>query len=117
MQLIYQRVDTLLYDIYCDVHVDSSFKKGCRKCECDNPKGIAGGVEFTEHSSKKFERMARETIDICLPVLKESNKSRFNNAVIRNSVLIISHITFTGLSHVHFLDNLSQNSRMYLNKK
>ena len=79
MQLIYQRVDTLLYDIYCDVHVDSSFKKGCRKCECDNPKGIAGGVEFTEHSSKKFERMAREAIDICLPVLKESNKSRFNN--------------------------------------
>ena len=42
-------------------------------------KGIAGGVEFAKHSSKKFERMAREAIDICLPVLKESNKSRFNN--------------------------------------
>ena len=30
-------------------------------------------------SSKKFERMAREATDICLRVLKESNKSRFDS--------------------------------------
>ena len=45
-------------------------------------------------SSKKIERMAREAIDVCLPVLKESNQSRFDSYSVRNSVLIISHITF-----------------------
>ena len=38
--------------------------------------------------------MAREATDICLRVLKESNKSRFDSYSVRNSVLIISHITF-----------------------
>ena len=33
-------------------------------------------------------------MDVCLRVLKESNKSRFDSYSIRNSVLIISHITF-----------------------
>ena len=33
-------------------------------------------------------------MDTCLRVLKESNKSRFNSYSARNSVLIISHITF-----------------------
>ena len=38
---------------------------------------VAGKVHC---SSKKFERMAREAMDIiCLWVLKESNKSRFNS--------------------------------------
>ena len=45
-------------------------------------------------SSKKFERMAREAMDICLRVLKESNKSRFDSYSVRNSVLIMSHITY-----------------------
>ena len=31
---------------------------------------------------------------MCLRVLKESNKSRFDSYSVRNSVLIISHITF-----------------------
>ena len=85
------------------------------------PKGIVGSFEFIV-PSKKFERMAREAMDVCLRVLKESNKSRFdgysvrnsvaiffplepknqksknkiNNAwsQVRNSVLIISHVTF-----------------------
>ena len=38
--------------------------------------------------------MAREAMDVCLRVLKESNKSRFDSYSVRNSVLIISHITF-----------------------
>ena len=44
--------------------------------------------------SKKFQTMAREAMDVCLRVLKESNKSRFDSYSVRNSVLIISHITF-----------------------
>ena len=45
-------------------------------------------VVLSALSSKKLERMARETTDICLPVLKESNKSRFDSYSVRNSVLI-----------------------------
>ena len=39
-------------------------------------------------------------MDICLRVLKESNKSRFDSYSVRNSVLLISHITFRDC-HVH----------------
>ena len=52
---------------------------------------IVGGFEFTVF---QFERMAREATDTCLRVLKESNKSKFDSYSVRNSVLIISHITF-----------------------
>ena len=38
--------------------------------------------------------MERETMDICLRMLKESSQSRFDSDSVRNSVLIISHITF-----------------------
>ena len=56
--------------------------------------------------------MAGEAMDICLRVLKESNKSRFDSYSVRNSVLILSHITFRD-SRVHiFSDNLSRNSCM-----
>ena len=34
----------------------------------------------------KFERMAGEAMDICLRVLRESNKSRFNSYSARNGV-------------------------------
>ena len=50
--------------------------------------------------------MALEAMDICLQVLKESSKSRFDSY----SVLIISHISFWDC-RVHILsDNLSRNS-------
>ena len=49
-------------------------------------------------------------MEMCLRVLKENNKSRFAATVVRNSVLIISHVTFRDC-HVHiFSDNLSRNS-------
>ena len=60
--------------------------------------------------SKKFERMAGEAIDICLWVLKESNKSRFDSYSVRNSVLIISHITFRNCRVPIFSDNLSRHN-------
>ena len=41
-------------------------------------KGIVGGFEV-HCSSKKFEKTAREAMDVCLRVLKESNKCRFDN--------------------------------------
>ena len=40
-------------------------------------------------------------MDVCLRALKESNKSRFDTYSVRNSVLIISHITFR-ICRVHF---------------
>ena len=49
-----------------------------------------------------LERMAGEAMGVCLRVLKESNKSRFDSYSVRNIVLIISHITFQGLSRAHF---------------
>ena len=45
--------------------------------------------------------MAREAMDICLRLLKESKKSRFDSYSVRNSVLMISHITFRDC-RVHF---------------
>ena len=45
--------------------------------------------------------MAREAMDICLRLLKESKKSRFDSYSVRNSVLMISHITFRNC-RVHF---------------
>ena len=49
-------------------------------------------------------------MDICLRVLKESNKSRFDSYSVRNSVLIVSHITFRHCRVHIFSDNLSRNS-------
>ena len=47
---------------------------------------------------------------VCLRVLKESNKSRFDSYSVRKSVLIISHITFRDCRVHSFSDNLSRNS-------
>ena len=75
----------------------------------DNPERYCGWF-WVHCSSKKFERMAREAMDVCLRVLKESNKSRFDSYSVRNSVLIISHITFRDCRVHIFSDNLSRNS-------
>ena len=54
--------------------------------------------------------MTREATEVCLRVLKESNKSRFDSYSVRSSVLIISHITYRDC-RVHISsDNLSRNS-------
>ena len=54
--------------------------------------------------------MARKAMDVCLQVLKESSKSRFDSYSFRNSVLIISHISFWDCRVHNFSDNLFQNS-------
>ena len=38
--------------------------------------------------------MARETINLCLRLLKKSSKSNFGSYSVRNSVLVISYFTF-----------------------
>ena len=60
--------------------------------------------------------MAGEAMDMCLRVLKESNKSRFDSCSARNSVSIISHITFRDCCLHIFSDNLSRNSCIYNTK-
>ena len=47
---------------------------------------------------------------ICLRVLKESNKSRFDSYKVRKSTLIVSHVTFRDFRLHIFSDNLSRNS-------
>ena len=54
--------------------------------------------------------MALEAMDICLRVLKESNKSRFHCYSVRNSELIVSYITFRDCRVHIFSDNLPRNS-------
>ena len=49
-------------------------------------------------------------MDICLRVLKESNKSGFDSYSVRNSVVIISHIILRDCRVHIFSDNLSRNS-------
>ena len=82
------------------------------KAHATIPKGIVDG--FKVHcSSKNFERMARQAIDLCLRVLKESNKSRFDSYSVRNSVMIIYHIAFRDCRVHIFSDNLSRNRWCY----
>ena len=76
------------------------FDKGRKKCTRQFRKVL--WVVLVHCSSKKFERMAREAMDLSLQVLKESNKSRFDSYSFRNSVLIMSHIYLSGLSRAHF---------------
>ena len=48
--------------------------------------------------------MAQEAMDVCLRVLKESNKRSFDSYSVSNSVLIIAHITFRDC-RVHIFRN------------
>ena len=60
--------------------------------------------------------MAQEAVDVCLRVLKESNKKKFDSYSVKNTVFIIPHITFRDC-RVHILaDNLSQNSCIQIRK-
>ena len=53
-------------------------RKVVGKSARDNPERYCGWF-WVHSSSKKFERMAGEAMDICLRVLKESKKSRFDS--------------------------------------
>ena len=89
--------------------VYSYSRKVVGKSARDNPERYCGWF-WVHRSSNKFERMAREAMDVCFRVLKESNKSRFDSYSVRNSVLITSQITFRNFRVHIFSDNLSRNS-------
>ena len=94
--------ETLIFQVY------SYFEKGCRKkCKRQSRKVLWFWIHCF---SKEFKRMTREDMDLCLRVLKESNKTRFDSFSVRNSVLIISHITFRDCRLHIFSDNRSRNS-------
>ena len=56
-------------------------------------------------------------MDVCLRVLNESNKSRFESYSVRKSVLIISHNTFRDCRVDIFSDNLSSRNSCKLRVK
>ena len=91
-------------------------RKVVGKCARDNPERYCGWF-WVHCSSKKFERLAREAMDVCLRVLKESNKTWFDSYSVRNSVLIISYITFRDCRLHIFSDNLSRNRYILLKTK
>ena len=64
-------------------------------------------VLWVVFSSLFFKQISK---DISLQVLKENIKSRFDSYSVRNSVLIISHITFRDCRVHSFFDNLSRNN-------
>ena len=64
-------------------------------------------VLWVVFSSLFFKQISKY---LCLQVLKESIKSRFDSYSVRNSLLIISHITFRDCRVHSFFDNLSRNS-------
>ena len=56
-------------------------------------KGIVGGFEFS-FFHRNLKEPARKAVDICLRVLRKATKLDSTATVVRNSVLIISDITF-----------------------
>ena len=77
------------------------------------PKGIVGGFEFTV-LQRNLKELARKAMKMCLRVLKESNKSRFDSYSRQEQC--VDHIPYylSGLSCAHFFDNLSQNSCIHV---
>ena len=92
------------------------------KVHATNPKGIVDGFEFT-FLQRNLKELVRKAMKMCLRVLKESNKSRFDSYSRQEQC--IDHIPYylSGLSRAHFSDNLSRtscispdNSVMYLSQ-
>ena len=90
-------------------HIYSYFERGCRKSTRDNSERYCGWFWVHSFSKKKFERMARKVMDVCLRVLKKSNKNMFDR---NSSILVIFHITFRDCRVHIFSDNLSWSSCM-----
>ena len=98
---------------YCWLQIYSYFDQGCRKkCTRQSRKGIVGGFEGTvlQRNLKEWYRKPQT----CLRILKESNKSRFDS--FSRFEQCIDHIPYflSGLSHAHFLQQLSRNSCIHV---
>ena len=88
----------------------SYFEKGCRiKCT-RQPRKVLWVVLSSLFFQRNLVEWQERPWTVCLWVLKESNKSRFDRYSVRNSVLNISYITFRDCRVHIFSDNLSRNS-------
>ena len=85
----------------CENGEYSYFERGCRKnCSRQSRKVLC--VVLYSLFFKEILKNAREAMDICLRLLKESNKRSFDSFSVINSVLIISHSYLLGLSCAYF---------------
>ena len=68
-----------------------------------------GGFEFTV-LQRNMKELVRKAMKMCLRVLTESNKSRFDSYSCQEQC--IDHIPYylSGLPHAHFFRQLSRNS-------
>ena len=87
-------------------------RKVVGKSARDYPRRYCGWF-WVHWSSKKFERMALEAIEVCFRVIIKRKATKVNSCSVRDTVLIISHITFRDCSVDIFSDNLSQNSCIF----
>ena len=93
--------------------VYSRFEKGCRK-KCTRQSRKVLWVVLSSLFFKEIWKNDRRDHWVCLRVLKERNKSRFDSYSVRNRVLNISHITFRDCGVHMFSDSLSRNSCIWL---
>ena len=76
-------------------------RKFVGKSPRDNPERYCGWF-LVQCFSNKFQRMAREAMDVCFRGLKKSNKSMFDGYSVKNKC--IEHIPYylSGLSRAQF---------------
>ena len=90
-------------------HIQLFRERLSEKVHATIPKGIVGGFKFTV-LQRNLKELVRQAEEMCLRVLKESNKSRFDRYSCQKQC--IDHIPYylSELSRAHFSDNLSRNS-------
>ena len=71
--------------------------------------GIVGGFEFS-FFQRSLKELARKAVEMCLRVLKESNKSKFDSCSRQEQCIDHLPCYLSGLSRAHFSDNLPRNS-------
>ena len=97
----------------CDTNIQVFRERLSEKVHATTPKGIVGSFECPVLQRNLKELHGRPQTYVC-ECQRKVKKLVSTATVVRNSVLIISHITFRGC-HVHiFSDNLSRNSCIFL---
>ena len=83
-------------------HIQLFRERLSEKVHATIPKGIVGGFEFLV-LQRKLKGLARKAMKMCLRVLTESHKSRFDSYSRQEQC--IDHIPYylSGLSRAHFI--------------
>ena len=68
-----------------NAHIYSYFEKGCRKKCTRQSRKVLWVVLSSLFFKKNWKNGTREPMDVCLRVLEESNKSRFDSYSVTNS--------------------------------